>query len=100
MKGYTMESELGQFQVWRRFFNEGSHPFLLLVDGEDSGHFEDMEAVLSYINERVGERKELLESLLSLDREMQNMEKDSDYNSEYQAKNREWHHLYDAILDF
>ena len=48
-------------------------------------------------------RKELLDALLALEKEMAEMERNnensSDYDSKYQQKNREWQRLYDAVLD-
>ena len=43
--------------------------------------------------------QQLLNALIDLDREMANMESDTDYDSGYQSKNREWQRLYDAIVD-
>lgn len=43
-------------------------------------------------------RKELLDALIELDRTMASMDYDSNYDSEYQSKNREWQNIYDAIL--
>ena len=43
--------------------------------------------------------EQLLNAIIDLDRDMANMESDTDYDSEYQSKNREWQRLYDAIID-
>ena len=43
-------------------------------------------------------RKELLDALIELERAMASMDYDTEYDSEYQAKNREWQNIYDAIL--